>query len=54
MRRVMPDLPIIARCPICKRGYVSVPSDGGSCLWCRGRLEPVVVPPTPKPSEATT
>lgn len=46
----MPD-EIVARCPICKRGYVWVPSNGGTCLRCRIRLEPIVVLPTP--SEAT-
>ncbi len=37
----MSVLPIVARCPICKRDYVSVPSNGGTCLWCKVKLHPV-------------
>ena len=35
---------IVARCPVCARDYVSVPKDGGTCLWCRATLVAVKGP----------
>lgn len=32
------NMPIVARCPACKRGYIWTPKDGGTCLWCRVKL----------------
>lgn len=32
---------VVARCPVCDREYISVPVDGGTCLWCRVKLKPV-------------
>jgi len=29
---------IMAECPVCNRGYVWIPPDGGTCLWCRCQL----------------
>jgi hypothetical protein len=40
------SLPIVAECPVCRRDYVWVPKDGGSCVWCRCKL---VAKKEPKP-----
>jgi hypothetical protein len=46
---------VVAICPVCKREYVWVPPDAGTCLWCHVQLRAVETqtakPPTDeKPS----
>jgi hypothetical protein len=36
-----PPPKVVAVCPVCHSNFVWVPTDGGNCLWCHVRLQPV-------------
>jgi len=42
-RPIMPEFltTVVSICLLCKREYVWVPPDGGTCLWCQVPLKAV-------------